>query len=575
MALVGDGDENGKAETAVMVYLDDGCTPDNAVSEMVANKLVELSDGATIKKVDEYQVELAAVEDEPTLLDTVLVIKRLRIKVGSKTTTLNNLEFNILPGHGPELILGRRTLTSKESDGLHLTSMRDQLCEKHGSLATRTATSKKVCRAAKKIQEFEQLTGAKSCLTLEEAESDDDEMPGLAPIDSDSVSDSDSGTDDEEKNTKKTLCRKSVTEPPEGAQVDASLGSDSSHGELGGVPVAQAEQRRDGNASLSVAAFHALATVASFDNPQPRDKYNVITERALNTLSSDDFEEVNDAPVTEMSPTLARVLNLHSNDGKNLTMLHRAVKFKHVWYTDNDAQQSQFVNLVAYVVDDAHAAVLVLGSETRHERDEQQRAPKIRATSWSHAEMEADRATTKLGLEKVMAQAKRNGAPREFLQQAEELLFNSMVDVFRSDFGGDPPCNAPPLVLELKDDAPTSWKDHYRKYSIVQRDAMKVDLDVLLKAGFIRKSTSPFIGSVVMTKKLSGGWRLAVDLRKANTWLVDRFYLMPHVAELIQRLGQCYCFCKMDVAKGFWNVRVAEEGRKYFGFATPFGTYEW
>ena len=84
VALVGDGDENGKAETAVMVYLDDGCTPDNAVSEMVANKLVELSDGATIKKVDEYQVELAAVEDEPTLLDTVLVIKRLRIKVGSK-----------------------------------------------------------------------------------------------------------------------------------------------------------------------------------------------------------------------------------------------------------------------------------------------------------------------------------------------------------------------------------------------------------------------------------------------------------------------------------------------------------
>ena len=598
-------------------YLDDGCTPDNATSTRVAELLSKGTKGATVVRVEPFMVELAVDEGQELECDTVLVIEDLKIPIDDGYASLKNVRFNILPGQAPELIIGRVTM----KEGLGLTSMIEQLSGKKDERSAKANAKRAQIRAVKRLKKHQSAMeniGEESALNSGDAESDDfgfttdasvetregsqsgegasswsESTPDLIGILSEPESDSEESNDDKETATQGSVEwhfeKKKEEETKvliEYLQHDARIARLKRNPALGdGVGVDDAdnetatEQRVDGRVALGEKAFSSIAKIDSFDCTTATAKHNVITSVALNTIHSDDYSEVDDAKATVMDCATANILRVPEQGGKQL---QRAVRFSHVWYDDTNGTQSTYEGTLAYVVE-ADAAVFVLGSDMQRVREDQERRvydSKLHPDK--EAALKADREAAHLGLEKVFMQARESGASEEFLGGAQKLL-DEMSEVFRTVNGLDPLCKAPPLRVELNDDAPTHWCDHYRKYSMQQRDAMKQHLDMLLKAGKISKSTTPYVGSVVMVKKSNGSWRLAVDLRKANSHMVQRFYLMPHVAEIIQRLGGAAihkkgpvrCCFKLDVLDGFWNFGVHEDGRKIFGFATPFGVYEW
>ena len=103
---------------------------------------------------------------------------------------------------------------------------------------------------------------------------------------------------------------------------------------------------------------------------------------------------------------------------------------------------------------------------------------------------------------------------------------------------------------------------------------LKRQLDKLLALGLIRPSTSPFASPVLFVKKKDGSLRLCIDYRGLNKVSVKNRYPLPRVDELLDRLHGAQVFSKIDLASGYYQVRIAEEDIPKTAFRTRYGHYE-
>ena len=92
--------------------------------------------------------------------------------------------------------------------------------------------------------------------------------------------------------------------------------------------------------------------------------------------------------------------------------------------------------------------------------------------------------------------------------------------------------------------------------------------------GIIRESISPYASPVVIVKKSDGSNRVCVDYRKLNKLTVFDPEPMPTAEELFQKTGNDKFFSKIDLSKGYWQIKVAEEDVPKTAFVTPDGHWE-
>ena len=106
------------------------------------------------------------------------------------------------------------------------------------------------------------------------------------------------------------------------------------------------------------------------------------------------------------------------------------------------------------------------------------------------------------------------------------------------------------------------------------REQLK-QVDLLLKKGLIRPSSSPWGFPVIFVKKANGKWRMCVDYRALNQLTIKNGYPLPRIQELLDQVGRAKVLSKIDLASGFWQVRVAEDAIQKTAFNTIWGKYEW
>ena len=112
---------------------------------------------------------------------------------------------------------------------------------------------------------------------------------------------------------------------------------------------------------------------------------------------------------------------------------------------------------------------------------------------------------------------------------------------------------------------------HCKPYRLpcATRQELKKDIREMLDLGIIRESKSPYASSVVIVKKLDGSNRVCVDYRKLNKLTVFDPESMPTAEELFQKTGNDKFFSKIDLSKGYWQIKVAEEDIPKTAFVTP------
>ena len=106
-----------------------------------------------------------------------------------------------------------------------------------------------------------------------------------------------------------------------------------------------------------------------------------------------------------------------------------------------------------------------------------------------------------------------------------------------------------------------------------KRETVQNEVEAMLNAGIIERAKSDFNAPIVLVKKKDGSSRFCLDFRRLND--VTKFDTEPmtNVDDILAKLQGDRYFTKIDLAKGYWQCKMAENSKQYTAFQTPTGTY--
>ena len=126
--------------------------------------------------------------------------------------------------------------------------------------------------------------------------------------------------------------------------------------------------------------------------------------------------------------------------------------------------------------------------------------------------------------------------------------------------------------IDTGDTQPKAQPIHRIPFAVRQEVAR--ELHEMQENGIIQPSNSPWASPIVLVKKKDGGLRICVDYCALNAVTkADRFPL-PQIADLLDQLGRSRFFTTLDLASGFWQVKVGEELCEKTAFVTQRGLFE-
>ena len=136
-------------------------------------------------------------------------------------------------------------------------------------------------------------------------------------------------------------------------------------------------------------------------------------------------------------------------------------------------------------------------------------------------------------------------------EQREQLL--QLLDEYKDIFQDVPgPANFEPYHLDTGESRPVSQAPY--RPGLNWKERVKEEVDKLLKAGFVRPSSSPWSSPVIPVPKKDGGVRLVVDYRAINKLTqVDR-YPVPRLDELLAQVGKSKFLSTLDLSQGYHQV---------------------
>ena len=103
------------------------------------------------------------------------------------------------------------------------------------------------------------------------------------------------------------------------------------------------------------------------------------------------------------------------------------------------------------------------------------------------------------------------------------------------------------------------------------RKVIDEELDEMLKHGIVRPSKSPYSSPVVIVTKKDGGMRFCIDYRRLNEQTKIDQYPLPRIDDALDSLSGARYFSTLDLASGYWQLRVAEEDIEKTAFSCYWG----
>ena len=160
--------------------------------------------------------------------------------------------------------------------------------------------------------------------------------------------------------------------------------------------------------------------------------------------------------------------------------------------------------------------------------------------------------------------------------QLKQLLWE-YNDIFP---GKNEPLGCTNLVefeISLRPDAKPLKARPYRSNPKTRRE-IKKHIEQMLKEDIIRPSTSNYVSPVLLVQKADGSLRFVTDFRRNNSQNIEpETSLLPRIDCSLESLGssQAKIFSTLDMLKGYWQIPVAENSKKYTAFITHDGVFEY
>jgi hypothetical protein len=103
---------------------------------------------------------------------------------------------------------------------------------------------------------------------------------------------------------------------------------------------------------------------------------------------------------------------------------------------------------------------------------------------------------------------------------------------------------------------------------------LQMQLEELMKKGYIHPSVSPWGAPIFFVRKKYGTLRLCIDFKQLNKVIVKNKYPLPRIDYLFDQLKDANIFSKIDLRLGYHQVRIKEEYINKTSIRTRYGHCE-
>jgi hypothetical protein len=102
---------------------------------------------------------------------------------------------------------------------------------------------------------------------------------------------------------------------------------------------------------------------------------------------------------------------------------------------------------------------------------------------------------------------------------------------------------------------------------------LQMQLEELLKKGYICSSVSPWGAPIVFVKRKYGTSRWCIDFRQLNKVTIKKKYLLSMIDDLFDQLKGARIFSNIDLRSGYHQVNIREEDINKRKFRKIYGNY--
>jgi hypothetical protein len=112
------------------------------------------------------------------------------------------------------------------------------------------------------------------------------------------------------------------------------------------------------------------------------------------------------------------------------------------------------------------------------------------------------------------------------------------------------------------------------KMSTLEPNELQMQLEELLKKGYIHPSVSPWCAPILFFKKKDGTLRLCIDFRQLNKVTVKNKYPLSRIDDVFYQRRGAKIFTKIELRSGYHQVRIKEQDTSKITFRTRYIHYE-
>lgn len=157
-------------------------------------------------------------------------------------------------------------------------------------------------------------------------------------------------------------------------------------------------------------------------------------------------------------------------------------------------------------------------------------------------------------------------------------LISEYSDIFHLPDEQLPATNVCKHKIPTTDEIPINTRQY--RFPPVHREEIQTQVNKMLEADIVRPSSSPYNSPLLVVAKKSDSkgnkrLRLVIDFRRLNEKTIADAYPLPHISEILERLGGAKYFSIFNLASGFHQILMDEADAPKTAFSTPNGHFEY
>ena len=162
------------------------------------------------------------------------------------------------------------------------------------------------------------------------------------------------------------------------------------------------------------------------------------------------------------------------------------------------------------------------------------------------------------------------------LTEEQQRVAGSLISDYRDDFldPNTPLTQTDAAVHYIDTQGSAPIRIPQRRVPPGRKHIIEEEVHKMLKQDLIKESDGPWSSPVVLVRKKDGTIRFCIDYRKLNKATRRDAYPLPRIDDNLEALRGKKYFCTLDLASGYWQIKVAMEDREKTAFATHLGLFE-